>query len=60
MSKEKSTPQERYDAKMTVRVGLKLNKGTDADILLRLKEVPSMQGYIKELIRDDIAKSNPE
>lgn len=50
------TPKERYDAKTAVRVSLKLNKGTDADVLRRLEEVPSKQGYIKELIRADIAK----
>ena len=60
MSKDNPTPKERYDARTAVRVGLKLNKGTDSDILLRLKEVPSMQGYIKDLIRADKAKNKPE
>ncbi len=47
-------PQERYDLKNTVQVHLKLNLKTDADILAKLKAVPSKQGYIKELIREDI------
>ena len=50
------TAKARYDAKTAARISLKLNKGTDADILERLEQVPSKQGYIKRLIRADIAK----
>ena len=46
----------KYDAKATRKILLKMNKATDADILQRLDNVPSKQGYIKALIRDDIAK----
>ncbi len=52
------TAKERYDAKTAVRISLKLNKGTDADILQQLEKVPSKQGYIKSLIRADIATYN--
>lgn len=56
----KQTPQERYDAKNTARVQLKLGKATDADILARLaaqpKETGGKQGYIKRLIRADIER----
>jgi len=51
---KKETPQERYDKVHTERVGLKLNKETDRDILDKLKTVPSKQGYIKALIRADM------
>ena len=34
-----------------------LNRKTDADILQKLSEVENKQGYIKDLIRKDIAKS---
>lgn len=44
----------KYNAENTVAVHLKLNKNTDADILKRLEEVESKQGYIKELIRKDL------
>ena len=44
----------KYDKENTVRLSLKLNKTTDADILEKLKSVGSKQGYIKELIRQDI------
>lgn len=54
--KKKYAAQEKYDKVNTVRMALKLNKNTDADILKKLDEVESKQGYIKELIRRDIAK----
>ena len=50
-SKEASA---RWDAENTVQIKMKLNRTTDADILARLEEVASKQGYIKELIRKDI------
>lgn len=48
--------QARWDAANTVQVKLKLCKSTDADILAKLAEVDSKQGYIKELIRADLNK----
>lgn len=45
----------KYNAKNTVQVPIRLNKKTDADILARLDEVPSKMGYVKALIRKDIA-----
>ncbi len=50
------TPQERYDKANCRGVYLKLNINTDADILARLEEVGNRQGYIKGLIRADIAR----
>lgn len=46
----------KYDKDNTVRLSLKLNKVTDADILARLEEVESKQGYVKELIRADMSR----
>ena len=48
--------QERYDQENTVQIRLKLNKGTDSDILDKLNAVDNKQGYIKQLIREDIKK----
>lgn len=48
--------QKKYDAKNTRQVHLKLNRRTDKDVLARLDEVPSKQGYIKRLIRADIER----
>lgn len=47
--------QARYDKANTKQVMLKLNRNTDADILAKLTEVGNVQGYIKQLIRKDIA-----
>ena len=58
ISERKETPQQRYDKAHAERLSLKLNKGTDADILERLETVPSKQGYIKDLIRADIAAND--
>ena len=46
----------KYDAENTRKIVLKLNNGTDADILKRLDTVGNRQGYIKRLIREDIEK----
>lgn len=50
----KETPQSRYDRAHTTRIAVKLNNGTDADILEKLSSVPNKQGYIKQLIRADL------
>ena len=57
-SKAQLRAQAKYDKNNTVQVKLKLNKRTDKDIVERLSEVDSKQGYIKELIRLDILKDN--
>ena len=49
--------QRRYDARNTRQVHIKLNLRTDKDVLEKLDEVPSKQGYIKRLIREDLAKA---
>lgn len=46
----------KYDKENTVRLGLKLNKNTDMDILEWLSGIENRQGYIKALIREDISK----
>lgn len=47
----------KYNKKATVQVPIRLNKNTDADILAKLETVESKQGYIKELIRRDMSRS---
>lgn len=46
--------QQRYDSNNTVQKKLKLNKKTDEPLIKKLNEVDNIQGYIKQLIRDDI------
>ena len=58
MSSKRTARQAAYDKTHTVRVAIKLNKKTDADILARLDVIrhneKSMQGYIKKLLREDM------
>jgi hypothetical protein len=56
MAIRKETPQAKYDKTNTKVITMKLNKGTDADILKKLEEVGNVQGYIKSLIRADITR----
>lgn len=46
--------QAKYDKKNTKQVGLKLNLIYDADILAKLDKEKNKQGYIKNLIREDM------
>lgn len=48
--------QNRYNKRSTTMVALRLNLKTDADILERLSQVPSKMGYVKRLIREDMAR----
>ena len=57
-SKAQLRAQAKYDKDNTVQIKLKLNKKTDADIIKRISEADSKQGYIKELIRIDILRDN--
>jgi len=38
-------------------VSIRLNHNTDKDIIEKLEDVPSRAGYVKEVIRADIAKT---
>ena len=49
--------QRRYDARNTRQVHIKLNVRTDKDVLEKLDEVQSKQGYIKRLIREDLERT---
>lgn len=57
MSDAQKKAQEKYDKANRSKFRMfsfKLNRETDADVIAKLKTVDSMQGYIKELIRNDI------
>ena len=49
--------QDRYDKENTIRMTIKLNKKTEADIIEQLASVERKQTYIKDLIRADMKKS---
>ena len=44
----------RYDAENTKQIHLKLNRNTDAEVIRWLEDKENIQGYIKELIREDM------
>ena len=52
--------QARYDANHTKRFSLKLNTRTDEDVIQWLYSQKSIQGAIKQLIRDEIARNASE
>lgn len=57
MPTARSIRDARYNAKSSRRYGIKLNVNTDADLIARLDQVDSVNGYIRSLIRADIARS---
>lgn len=52
------TRQARYDAVNTVRINVKLNRKTDADILAALEAAESKNGLIRQAIREYIKKAS--
>lgn len=52
--------QKKYDKKNTKQFMMKLNLKYDADIIDKLESVKNRQGYIKDLIRNDIAAHEEE
>ena len=44
----------KYDKAKTKGIYLKLNIGTDSDIIEHLKNTDNVQGYIKNLIKQDM------
>lgn len=46
----------KYDASHTTRYSLKLNNDYDAESVAKLKSVPNVQRYLKDLIRADIMR----
>ena len=53
--------QATYDSKTAYKIGIKLNKKTDADLIDHIEHYAGLdggkQGYIKRLIREDIERS---
>lgn len=56
---DEMTAKERYDAKTAVYVSLKLNKGTDADILQAI-EGKAKQTEIKRLVRQGMKQDQQD
>lgn len=54
-----SAAKKAWRSSHTTRIVMDLNHNTDSDVLQKLNAVPSKQGYIKGLIRADIAEKKP-
>lgn len=54
---KRETPQSRYDKAHTKTYGVKVVIKTERDVYERLEAIPNKSGYIKDLIRKDIAES---
>ena len=59
MATKQSMIQAKYDAKNSKVYSLKFNRKTDAEIIEKLDQVESRNGYIKQLIREDLARTRP-
>ncbi|MBQ6594812.1 MAG: hypothetical protein IJH78_04025 [Clostridia bacterium] len=49
----------RFEKEHTRLTGIKVNKRTDADIPEYIEKQPDIQGYIRSIIRADIAAHTP-
>lgn len=49
----------KYDRENSINMCIKLSRKYDADIIEALNNSGNKQGYIKELIRADLAKKTP-
>lgn len=54
VSEAKLKAQYKYDKNNTQQIVLKLNKKNDSDILMKFEDIDNRQGYIKQLIRQDL------
>ena len=60
MATKHTIAQMKYDKEHRRNYGFRLHNEIDRDIIEKLVSVPSMQGYIKRLIREDIARTRTE
>ena len=58
--KKHTISQNKYDSRNSIRVSLNFNTTTDAPILAMLHQVPSMSGYIRSVLFEDIRRNNPD
>lgn len=53
----RAAARRRYDQEHTRKYTMKVNTRTEYDIFSQLSQQENVQGYIKRLIREDIARS---
>ena len=54
--KRKETPQDRYNKAHTTSISIRFMNRTEQALIQKLNSVPNKAGYIKQLIRDDMAR----
>lgn len=57
MAKNSTIIKNRYDKAHMKQFLLKFHLANDADVIEKLSSVPNMQGYIRQLVRDDISRT---
>jgi hypothetical protein len=50
----------KYNKNNTIMYAIRVVMSTERDIIGKLESVANKSGYIKKLIRDDIAKESPD
>ena len=60
MTTKQTLYQKKYDSTHRRVYGFRLHNELDKDIIDRLASVPNMQGYIRQLVRDDISRTRTE
>ena len=55
---QNETPQTRYNKQHMKNVTFSFNRKTEQELLDKLDNVPNKSGYIKQLIRADIARTD--
>ena len=60
MAMTRTQIQARYDAKNRKTFALKFNYKYDSDIIEKLSSVESVNGYIRKLILEDLARNGNE
>lgn len=55
--RKRNVRQDAWEREHTVKMTFKFNKQTDSDVLEQLAKQDSKLGYIKQLIREDIARN---
>lgn len=57
METKKETPQDRYHKAHTTSVTIRFMNNTETDLLNKLNSMSNKAGYIKQLIRADMAQT---
>lgn len=60
MAKTRTEIQNKYDAQHRKTYTIKLHIDNDADIIAKFASVPSVMGYVKKLVKEDIKRSAPK